>query len=104
VETEKNQVTDPYHFRSLVVPTDMRLALDLYAENHHPFGDFLYAVLSNDLREATARADEYNLPNLGAFVAYCWNELPAACWGSPEKVAQWLRPQMQQQNTEQEEA
>jgi hypothetical protein len=36
------------------------------------------------------RADTSNLYNLPAYVIYLYNEMPAACWGSPEKVKAWL--------------
>ena len=53
-------------------------------------GDFLSAVIRNDLKEAVARADSENLRNLPAFVAYFYNEVPAICWGSSEAMDQWI--------------
>lgn len=53
-------------------------------------GGFLQAVLSNDLKEACQQGDQDNLDALVAIVALIYNELPACCWGSPEKVAAWV--------------
>lgn len=55
-----------------------------------PTGDFLRAVLSNDLAEAIARADDVNLPALPHIVAYVREHLPAISWGSPAAVNRWL--------------
>ncbi len=70
---------------------DIKAALDAYANGRRPVGGFLTAVLSNDLAEACARADEQNLWSLPVIVGYVWNHLPSGCWGSPEKVAAWRR-------------
>jgi hypothetical protein len=45
-------------------------------------GGFLQAVLSNDLREACARADDQNLFAIPVIVAWLYNYAPANCWGS----------------------
>lgn len=52
-------------------------------------GDFLTAVLNNDLREAIFRADENSLENITHIVAYLYNCVPSVCWGSIEKVNNW---------------
>lgn len=65
-------------------------SLQRYAEHHIPTGDFLHAVLANDLRDAFGRADEENCEALFHIAAYCYNEMPGASWGSPEKVQAWL--------------
>jgi hypothetical protein len=69
---------------------DIREALDNWGSGDAPYcGDFLRAVLSNDLREAVGRADNDNLRTLPAIVGYVYNELPGNCHGSPEIVAEW---------------
>jgi hypothetical protein len=73
------------------IPSETMTCLTLYVRHHWPVGDFLMAVLSNDLRNAIGRADEKNLPALPAIVMFLHNEVPARCWGSPERVAAWLR-------------
>lgn len=74
-----------------VIPASTRESLDQYNKHHLPVGGFLSAVLSNDLYGAFARADDGNLAALGEIVCYCYWEIPSQCWGSPEKVRDWLR-------------
>ncbi len=69
---------------------NIREALDRYVSHHCPTGDFLYAVLCNDLRESFWRADEENMADLYDIVSYCYNEIPSTCCGSKEKVELWL--------------
>ena len=52
-------------------------------------GDFIGAVLRNDLKEAVGRADEEALDNLPHIVAYLYNDCPSDCWGSTARVADW---------------
>ena len=53
-------------------------------------GSFLLAVLINDLREAVARADRANQAALANHVRFLYNHAPGNCWGSPERVREWL--------------
>lgn len=69
---------------------EMIASLRRYAEHYMPTGDFLRAVLENNLKEAFGCADIGNRYAMFAIVSYCYNQLPAACWGSPEKVVAWL--------------
>lgn len=85
----------PYKFRHFVMRADMRAALDAYAREHHPIGDFLTAVLENDLMGAMGRADEDNLLNMPAICAYVYNEMPSRCHGSVEQVDAWLAERTQ---------
>ena len=72
--------------------TDLiKKGLKNYAENYIPTGSFLRAVLENDLRESFARAEMINSENMHQIVMYCYNHIPSACWGSPEKVKNWLK-------------
>lgn len=79
-----------YAFRGYRISAHMLDALKRYTEKHCPVGDFLTAVLENNLSEAVGKADDYNLRNLPAFVGYLYNEAPSQCWGSKEKVKKWL--------------
>jgi hypothetical protein len=62
-----------------------------FANEYYPTGSFLEAVLSNDLREAFGRADDYNMGSLFHIVTLCWNEIPSPCWGSLENYEKWLK-------------
>lgn len=72
------------------VPDTIMGGLQRYVEYGVPTGDFLRAVLSNDLRESFGKADETNREALFEIVSFCHNHLPGMCWGSPAKVKDWL--------------
>ncbi len=61
-----------------------------YVSEGIPTGDFLFAVLTNNLFEAVGRADEDNLRTLPEICCYVYNEIPSLCWGNKEKVTEWL--------------
>lgn len=65
---------------------------------HEGKGDFITAVLCNDLREAFARADHLNQKVLFQIVSYCHNQIPGNCWGSPEKVKAWIEMPVEKWN------
>ena len=79
-----------FQYRGKAIPERMHGGIRRYLENRIPPGDFLMAVLCNDLKEAYGRADDENIELLPVYVAYFYNEAPAKCWGSPEKVRAWL--------------
>ena len=70
-------------------------SLDRYVQHHCPTGDFLRAVLENDLLGACERADDINRYRLREIVRYCYNKLPAGCWGSKQRVKDWLNKEDQ---------
>ena len=78
-----------YRFREFYIPERMMGGIRRYIDHGIIPGDFLQAVITNDLRRACAAADDENLKNLAAFIAYFYNEAPSACWGSPEKMKRW---------------
>ena len=61
-----------------------------YVERGIPTGDFLRAVLSNDLIQALGRADESSRENLFEICTYIYNGIPSETWGSPRKYEAWL--------------
>ena len=75
-----------------MIPEYTKASIDRYAKDRVPTGGFLYAVLTNNLSEAVGRADSANRLHLPAICSYIYNEIPSACWGSPEKVKKWLEP------------
>lgn len=80
-----------YSYRSFYIPERMMDGLVRFIQQGIEPGSFLLAVLSNDLVGACGQADEENLMNLPAYVAYLYNEVPSRCWGSPEKVQAWIK-------------
>lgn len=69
---------------------DCKEALIAYRDWGRPLGGFLTAVVCNDLVEAAAHADEYNIRNLPAYAEFLYWELPIGSWGSSEIVEKWI--------------
>jgi len=78
---------DATYFR---IRRDIIEALCRYAYARIPTGHFLCAVLENNLMEAVGRADEDGQRTLPDIARFIYNELPAPCHGSPQKVRTWL--------------
>lgn len=81
-----------------LLPAYLRGGMYRYIEFGVPPGSFLTAVLTNDLREACARADDNNRVRLWEIVRWLHNEAPAPCWGSPQKMSDWtayVRPRIE---------
>ena len=70
-------------------PKSVAESLVAYIEIGRPTGDFLYAVLTNNLREAFGRADTVNRHCMFDIVSALYNYAPATCWGSKQKVVAW---------------
>ena len=74
----------------MMIPKNTLAGLKRYVKDRiHP-GGFLIAVLENNLRKSFGQADKENRKALFEIVCHCYNELPSICWGSPEKVKNWL--------------
>jgi hypothetical protein len=72
------------------IPERMREGLKRYVIDRLRPGDFITAVVRNDLRNAVSRADDENLPLIPLYVQWFYNTAPARCHGSPEAFAEWL--------------
>jgi hypothetical protein len=79
-----------YQFNQFYIPERMMGGIKRYIEHGIKPGSFLRAVIQNDLREAVGAADDENMANLPAYVAYFYNEAPSDCWGSPENMEAWI--------------
>lgn len=71
------------------VPEHLLSALIRWGKQECYTGDFLAAVLSNDLMGAIGRADEASLASLRYITMFVYNELPRDCHGSKARVKQW---------------
>ena len=65
--------------------------IDYFEHGYHP-GDFLSAVLANDLVGAIGRADEKNKYRLHDYVQWLYWEAPGRPfgWGSYEAIDEWV--------------
>jgi len=62
-----------------------------YIEKGIAPGDFLTAVICNDLTESFARADDINRGIMFDIVCFMYNEAPSLCWGSREIMDAWIK-------------
>ena len=62
-----------------------------YVNDKIPTGDFLYAVLCNDLTQSFARADWMNTRHMSKIVTYVYTYVPMVAKGNKEKVDEWLK-------------
>lgn len=76
--------------RQYRVPDHIHEGLIAYIVEGRVPGSFLAAVLSNDLKNAVAFADDENRCALPQIIRWLYNEAPNPCWGSPEKFGAWL--------------
>ena len=77
-------------FRNDVIPTRIKDMIDRYVGHGISGGGCLDAILSNNLGESFARADEEVAEGMFEIVKYLYNEVPGGCWGSPELVKKWM--------------
>lgn len=72
------------------IPERMQDAIKRYVIDRCRPGDFLTAVITNDLRGAAGTADADNLQLLPLYVRWFYNRAPGSCHGSPTKFVAWL--------------
>ena len=74
------------------IPKQLHGALVRYVAHRIPPGHFLTALLSNDLLETINRADDLNVALIKPWLMVLYNceEIPSVCWGSKERVDDWL--------------
>ena len=73
-----------------MLPEHMRPGMRRYVENGDRQGDFLMAVLTNNLTESFGRADHLNLRAMETWAQFLRWELPSNCHGSPQLVKEWM--------------
>jgi hypothetical protein len=69
---------------------ELKRELERYVMHRLQPGDFLAAVLANDLKRSIAYGGRDAETLLGDLVRYILSETPAECRGSQEKVQRWL--------------
>lgn len=73
-----------------LVPPHMWSAVERYFLHGAPVGNFLTALLCNDLMEAIGRADEENVKALPDWARFLYNYAPQGSYGSPKAVEEWI--------------
>lgn len=81
------------HVNYGALPEHMRSVAQSYVEEGKLRGDlrgdFLWAVLQNDLYTAFSRADTDNRANMAAWASFL-GQIPMCSWGSVERIKAWI--------------
>ena len=70
---------------------EMTAGLKRYLETGQLPGDFLQALLSNNLVDVFARADTTNYPLIQEWCWWIHGEFPSTAWGSKETMLAWSK-------------
>ena len=73
-----------------MIPPYIHDSLQAYIDTGRPTGDFLKAVICNDLRGAVLGADESSRAALLEIVHFMHWEAPSECWGERKAWAAWI--------------
>jgi hypothetical protein len=73
------------------IPAYMRPGLLRYIEHGIEPGDFLTAILSNDLFGAFAAVERDGHRRVRDYLQFLYNDAPAGCWGSAERFEAWIK-------------
>jgi hypothetical protein len=73
------------------IPQRMQEALLRYVKQGSNVGQFLRAVLTNDLFGTFAYADDENKPIIFLYIRWLYNEAPGGCFGGVGEFYQWQR-------------
>ncbi len=75
----------------LLIREDTMDSIKEYVLIGRPPGDFLRAVMENDLQESFGHADQGNRATLFEIVSFVYTCCPNACHGNPEAVRNWVK-------------
>ena len=74
------------------IPEHLHQEIDNYINNHVRPGNFLSAIIFNELRNSVELADFENIGQFLAYLGFFKNHAPKECWGSREAFTNWLHP------------
>jgi len=86
------RITRPFIERGQKIPNTILDSLERYVNDRVQTGSFLRAVLENDFITAATKCDHINQHCLTAIALCITNLLPTECYGSKDKVEEWLNP------------
>lgn len=73
------------------IPESTKLALQNYVIRGQVVGDFLHAILVNDLQGAFAHADSANIKEMNNIVKWVFNRAPGTCWRHQDNINGWYK-------------
>jgi hypothetical protein len=79
-----------FRFMGKQIPSYMHEGLAKYIAYGIQPGQFLYCILSNNLKEAIHAADSTNLWIVPVYVAYLYNEAPSHSYGSENIMIKYM--------------
>lgn len=77
---------DPTNY---TIPNDLLNELIAYGKQGKKPGQFVSAVISNQLMQAFARADEETQKAMPQIVKFICNQMPIGCYGSVNNFQEW---------------
>ena len=87
----EEKIVEAYRHHEWFIPEYTMAGLQRYINEGQPVGDFLRAVLCNNLADAVGYADDHNVNNLPAYTVYLHNKAPSGCHGSVDKYNAWIK-------------
>jgi hypothetical protein len=76
-----------------MIPERMMIGIRRYIDEHKRPGDFLQAIISNELKNAIWYADDENMDLLPHYVQYFYWKAPSECWGNKKAMEKWIKQQ-----------
>lgn len=74
-----------------LIPPRMMERMNAYVHSHAPVGNFLQAIISNNLKMAVLSADAVNISLIPIYTYWFYMEAtPSRCHGSPEAYYAWI--------------
>jgi len=78
-------------YQEYAIPEELHGGLDRYLKEHIRPGGYLYAVLTNDLKDAVLRWGGQESNPLKTLIYFFCAEISAPAWGSVANVEAWLK-------------
>ena len=72
------------------IPNYMQDSLTQYILTGRSVGEFLSAILNNDLAKAVSHGDDMNQPIIHMYVKFLYNHAPSGCWGRSNSTKSWM--------------
>lgn len=73
------------------IPQRMWGGIERYVNKGIRPGDFLSAIITNNLVDAFHYADDENFILIGNYVRWFYNYAPSQCWHSKENMQAWIQ-------------
>jgi len=87
---EFQEKIESYEWDGVKIPTDLAKELEFYIYDKQVPGQFIRAVLENDLTKTIQRADLQSLRCLTVLCRFMMHRLPRDAWGDEKQISDWL--------------